>query len=87
LRHDDLTTEIALAWNDDDSDEYDDEEDGSDDLIVCPYCGESIYDDAVRCPHCEKYLSREDAPFRAPLWIVVSALLALGAAMTWVFMR
>jgi predicted nucleic acid-binding Zn ribbon protein len=63
-------------------------DDDSDDVMDCPYCGESIYDDAVRCPHCERYLSREDAPpSRQPVWIYVCAILALGVAITWVLNR
>jgi predicted nucleic acid-binding Zn-ribbon protein len=57
----------------------------SDDLMDCPYCGASIFDDSERCPHCERYLTREDAPTHRPLWIYVCGLLALGAALTWVF--
>jgi hypothetical protein len=78
-----------VAW-DDEEDDFDidaDGEDSSDVLMECPYCRERIYDDAVRCPHCEKYLSREDAPSHTPLWIVVCGILALGAALTWVFGR
>jgi predicted nucleic acid-binding Zn ribbon protein len=66
-----------MSWDDDETD----------DTMDCPYCGESIFDDSERCPHCEKYLSREDAPSRTPIWIGVCALLALGAALTWVFAR
>lgn len=61
-------------------------DDDSDDLMECPYCGESIYDDTVRCPHCERYLSEEDAPpSRHPVWIYACAILALGVALTWAF--
>jgi hypothetical protein len=78
-----------MPWDDDGSDELDVDSDGadSDDFMECPYCHESIYEDAERCPHCEKYLSREDAPTRMPVWILVCGVLALGAAVSWVFMR
>ncbi len=66
-----------MSWDDDDSDTTTD----------CPYCGEPVYDDSERCPHCEKYMSREDAPLRRPLWIWMCGLLALGAALSWVFLR
>jgi hypothetical protein len=56
-----------------------------DDLVDCPYCGESIYEEAERCPHCEKYISQEDKPTTGqPLWIYICGLLALGAALTWI---
>jgi hypothetical protein len=78
-----------MPWDDDGSDEFAVDSDGadSDDLAECPYCREPIYDDAERCPHCEHYLSREDAPRHTPVWILVCGVLALGAALSWVFMR
>jgi hypothetical protein len=79
-----------MLRDDDGSDEFDVDSDGadsSDDLMECPYCREPIYEDAQRCPHCEKYLSREDALTRTPVWILVCGVLALGAAVSWVFMR
>jgi hypothetical protein len=61
---------------------YDDEDDAE--TVPCPSCGEEIYEEAERCPHCERYISREDAPGRRPLWMVLGALLALAAALGWV---
>lgn len=81
-----------MPYRDDDNDElddaeYSDEEDGDeeDDTVECPYCRASIYGDAVRCPRCENYLSREDAPSRTPLWIVLTALICLVVVLAWVF--
>jgi uncharacterized paraquat-inducible protein A len=65
--------------------EPDSDDDGSE-TIACPYCGKQVYEDAGRCPYCENYLSGEDAPLRVPAWLAVGALLALAAALTWVFM-
>jgi hypothetical protein len=63
-------------------------DDDSDDVMDCPYCGESIYDGSVRCPHCERYLSEEDAPASPrPVWVYVCGLLALAVALSWVFAR
>jgi hypothetical protein len=79
-----------MPRDDDGSDEFAVDSDGADaadDLAECPYCREPIYEDAERCPHCEQYLSREDAPGRTPVWILVCGVLALGAALSWVLMR
>lgn len=71
-----------------DGDEYSDDSDDEDnDTITCPYCGEAVYEDAVRCPKCENYLSREDAPTRTPLWIVVTAVVCLVIVAGWILGR
>jgi hypothetical protein len=82
-----------MPWHDYDEDAFDDievpeEEMGAaGDTKPCPYCRESIYDDTVRCPHCGNYLSREDAPFRRPLWMIVGALICLVVAVMWALGR
>lgn len=73
-----------------DDDEYPDPGQGDEDsvdTIPCPYCKRAVFEDAERCPHCENYLSREDSPSQIPPWLKVGALLALAAALTWVFWR
>ncbi len=78
-----------------DDDDLDDDEypepnlgdEDSVDTVPCPYCQQAVFEDAERCPHCENYLSREDAPLLIPPWLRVGALLALAAALTWVFWR
>ncbi|MEO6434890.1 MAG: zinc ribbon domain-containing protein [Tepidisphaeraceae bacterium] len=56
-----------------------DEMDSSDDpdLAVCPHCRKMISEDAERCPHCGEYISLEDTPASAPMWIVAAAIVAL----------
>lgn len=61
-------------------DEGDEDDDGT---VPCPYCGAAVYEDAERCPHCENYISREDAPSRVPLWVKLTALVCLVAAVLW----
>lgn len=66
---------------DDESWDADDAEDDPDgDVLPCPYCGASIYDDAVQCPKCGEYLSREErsSPTQ-PKWILVTAAILLAA--------
>jgi predicted nucleic acid-binding Zn ribbon protein len=77
-----------MRRHDEDDDDYAEEEDGDDDdTVECPYCGAAIYEDAVRCPRCENYLSREDAPSRKPLWIVVTAVICLFVVIAWILGR
>ncbi len=41
--------------------EPEDEPDDDDiELVPCPYCGKSIYEESERCPECGNYISRED---------------------------
>jgi hypothetical protein len=69
----------------DDEEEYPDPRhvDEGDDTMPCPYCEELIHEDSIRCPHCENYLSREDAPLKQPVWIIVGTILALLIALMW----
>ncbi len=65
----------------DDEDDFGDDEGGE--TVPCPYCGADVYEDAERCPSCGKYISREDAPSRVPLWIKLTALVCIVVAVGW----
>ena len=75
-------------WHDDDladrewpDDEGDDEDD--DQTIPCPHCREPVYEDAERCPRCGRYLSREDLPWRRPVWLVAGVIACLAIVAYW----
>ena len=65
-------------------DESDMDDPDAPDVDDCPHCGKSIHDEAEWCHHCGKYLSREDAPRRIPLWVVAAAVFAALAVLMWV---
>lgn len=78
--------------DDDDDDDFGDESDedyGDDEdaeTVPCPHCGADVYENAEQCPRCGKYLSAEDAPPSRPRgWVAVMMVLALVAAVMWVF--
>jgi uncharacterized paraquat-inducible protein A len=74
--------------DDDDEDDDDYGDDGGDDAetVPCPQCGADVYEDAEQCPRCGKYLSAEDAPPTRPRgWVAIVMVLALLAAVMWVF--
>lgn len=63
---------------DDGADEPDDEDD---DTVPCPFCKRPIFDGTPRCPFCERYLSEADfARPSKPLWVIVTAVVCLVAA-------
>lgn len=67
-----------------------DPDDGDDhDLALdpCPYCRKMIHEDAEWCHHCGKYLSKEDAPERIPLWIILTSAALLTAFVFWMMGR
>ncbi|HYH67420.1 MAG TPA: zinc-ribbon domain-containing protein [Urbifossiella sp.] len=78
-------------YEDDDEDDEDDDDygdDGGDDAetVACAHCGADVYEDAEQCPRCGKYLSAEDAPpTRQRGWVTIVMVLALAAAVMWVF--
>lgn len=73
-------------WHDDDLDdrEWPDDED-DDQTIPCPHCREPVYEDAERCPSCGRYLTREDVPWRRPIWLVAGVLIGLAIVAYWTF--
>ncbi len=80
-----------MIVRDHDAEDIDDAEDGGwgddpddDATSPCPACGRSIYDDSERCPDCGQYLSREEAPFRKPWWVVAGVLACLGVVSWWI---
>ncbi len=74
-----------MIVRDDYADDIDDDEDWDDDeTIECPHCGEPVYDDAERCPDCGLYLSREDAPYRKPWWVVAGVVACLAMVTWWI---
>ena len=78
-RYDDDDDDEA-DW-DDDSDIEGDDDDDSDDTVPCPFCKRPILEDTPRCPYCEQYLSEEDfARGSKPLWVIVTAVVCLVAA-------
>jgi hypothetical protein len=63
-------------------DESDMDRDDDPETVPCPYCGEGISEEAEVCPHCRNFISREDAPRRVPLWVIL-AMAAGAAALFW----
>ncbi|MDB5349502.1 MAG: hypothetical protein JWN86_749 [Planctomycetota bacterium] len=72
-------------WDDDDEEDDDLElpDDDDDETIPCPYCRKPVYEDAEQCPTCGKYLSREDTPWRRPVWLVGGVILCLLIVFWW----
>jgi hypothetical protein len=68
----------------DESDDLDDEDSSDAVTMPCPHCFGTIYDDSERCPHCGQYLSREDLPYRPPLWVVIGVSICLVVVATWI---
>ena len=58
-------------------------------IIVCPYCGDTVSDLAERCPNCEKYLSREERspPAMPRVFVMTSVALIVLIALGYVCMR
>lgn len=69
----------------DTGDEWEDDAEGDDSTIECPYCRKEIHEDSERCPHCESYISREDMPAsHKPWWIILGALAGLFVVYKWI---
>jgi hypothetical protein len=67
------------------SDEYDDETDAE--LVPCPECGASIYEESQQCPVCGSYITFGTSPFsgRSVAWIVLGLLGILATVAVLVF--
>lgn len=77
------------AYRDEEEDWDDEEADLGDDAdeeptVPCPSCRRDILEDSPRCPHCGRYISEEDhASSKKPLWVIVTAVACLAAAIWW----
>ncbi len=67
----------------DEAEDWDHDPD-EDETMPCPYCRADVYDDAEQCPSCGKYLSREDAPWRKPWWVVAGVMACLAMVTWWI---
>jgi hypothetical protein len=67
-----------------DEDEDDDLDDNDDELMPCPYCFATIYDDSERCPHCAQYLSKQELSCRPPWWILMGVSISLVIVARWI---
>ena len=68
-------------WPDEDDGDPEDEDDQT---VLCPHCREPVYEDAERCPSCGRYLSREELPWRRPVWLVAGVVISLAAVLIWI---
>ena len=57
------------------------DDDGDDDVDVCPNCRAMIQADSPRCPVCGEYVSAGSGPM--PWWMYVGVLACLAMALAW----
>jgi len=73
-------------WEEEDADGDDSEDADEEPTVPCPFCKREILEDSPCCPHCQRSISDEDHSRTArPLWVVLTALICLGASLWWVF--
>jgi hypothetical protein len=56
-------------WEDPDESDMDDDDDPE--VVECPYCRKMISEEAGHCHHCGNYISKETAPRRLRVWIII----------------
>jgi len=69
-----------MAWDDDIADEeWVDEDESSDELLVCPSCRRDVHEDTQQCPHCGDWITPEYPRGSTKRWVyaVVAILLIL----------
>jgi uncharacterized paraquat-inducible protein A len=74
LREDDKADLGDSDWGNDDQVE----------MVDCPNCRRSVYEESERCPHCGHYITEEDPRTSYPLWVVITAVICLALALGWV---
>ncbi len=60
---------------DDEDDLYD--EDDAAETMVCPECGEDVYEDVEQCPSCGYYFTAGDRTELKPFWKLVALIVAI----------
>ena len=49
--------QVKVIYDDYDEDEWaHDEDEGEDDLLVCPSCSQAVHEDTQQCPHCGDWI-------------------------------
>ena len=79
--YDELNANEFDDWSDEAPTDYDDMEYDvmANEVIECPRCGESIYEDSEQCPNCLEYIvsgsSTEWSSFtKVVIWLVIISL-------------
>lgn len=67
--------------------EPDDEDEGEDDLYVCPSCGAAVYEDCEQCPQCGDYITPGSSLRSAggSRWLVVAVVVMIALTIVAVF--
>ncbi len=75
-----------MSWDEEYADEEwvdDEDEDGVDDILLCPNCREDVHEDTQQCPHCGDWITPVYPSEAAKQWIwkVVVLLILLSFLM------
>jgi len=78
-----------MSWDDDIADEEwvdEDEEDSSDDLLVCPSCRREVHEDTQQCPHCGNWITPVYPHVSAKKWLFALVAVLLVAVLSGVML-
>lgn len=53
------------------------------DLVTCPHCAKSLWEQAERCHHCGRYVIEAESRSQIPIWIWIGIILCLLMAVIW----
>lgn len=77
-----------MAYEGYDEEEWvDEDDDSSDDLLMCPACKEAVHEDTQQCPHCGDWIIPVYPRNRSKrvVWLVAAALLILALVVVTIF--
>lgn len=67
-----------MPWDDDIADEeWVEEDETSDELLVCPSCRRDVHEDTQQCPHCGDWITPEYPSGSTKRWVYVVVALLL----------
>jgi hypothetical protein len=61
------------------------EDDMGAEVVDCPQCRRSVYEESEQCPYCGHYITEDERGTGYPVWVVLTAIVCLGLALGWVF--
>jgi hypothetical protein len=65
--------------------DHEDELQATVDMVPCPFCKQSVYDNAEWCPHCRNYLFYEGPPLaEKPWWLIGGVCACLLVVLYWI---
>ena len=76
-----------MHYEDHADEEWIDEEDSGDDMLVCPSCNDAVHEDTQQCPHCGDWIipAWPGEHSKKTIWLIAVTLIILSLLLVTIF--